>query len=62
MPYLFIVRKLRTVLTNRILRFLHDRSQKEPESFDKFYKDYGLFMKEGIVTSTEQVEKVYTML
>uniref|UniRef100_A0A182RLU5 Heat shock protein 75 kDa, mitochondrial n=1 Tax=Anopheles funestus TaxID=62324 RepID=A0A182RLU5_ANOFN len=52
-----LIRKLRTALTNRTLRFLHDRSQKEPESYDKFYKDYGLFLKEGIVTSQEQQEK-----
>uniref|UniRef100_A0A182SGG0 Heat shock protein 83 n=1 Tax=Anopheles maculatus TaxID=74869 RepID=A0A182SGG0_9DIPT len=51
-----LIRKLRTALTNRTLRFLHDRSQKEPESYDKFYKDYGLFLKEGIVTSQEQQE------
>uniref|UniRef100_A0A2M4ABH9 Heat shock protein 75 kDa, mitochondrial n=1 Tax=Anopheles triannulatus TaxID=58253 RepID=A0A2M4ABH9_9DIPT len=52
-----LIRKLRIALTNRALRFLHDRSQKEPESYDKFYKDYGLFLKEGIVTSQEQQEK-----
>uniref|UniRef100_A0A1Q3FFE7 Heat shock protein 75 kDa, mitochondrial n=1 Tax=Culex tarsalis TaxID=7177 RepID=A0A1Q3FFE7_CULTA len=52
-----LIRKLRTVLTNRVLRFLHDRSTKEPENYDKFYKDYGLFLKEGIVTSQEPNEK-----
>ncbi|XP_052872938.1 heat shock protein 75 kDa, mitochondrial isoform X4 [Anopheles cruzii] len=52
-----LIRKLRTALTNRVLRFLHDRSVKEPESYTKFYKDYGLFLKEGIVTSQEQQEK-----
>ncbi|EAT48688.1 AAEL000301-PA [Aedes aegypti] len=52
-----LIRKLRTVLTNRVLRFLHDRSVKDPENYDKFYKDYGLFLKEGIVTSQETQEK-----
>ncbi|XP_058055092.1 heat shock protein 75 kDa, mitochondrial [Anopheles bellator] len=52
-----LIRKLRTALTNRVLRFLHDRSVKEAESYTKFYKDYGLFLKEGIVTSQEQQEK-----
>ncbi|KAL1398588.1 hypothetical protein pipiens_008846, partial [Culex pipiens pipiens] len=52
-----LIRKLRTVLTNRVLRFLHDRSTKDPENYDKFYKDYGLFLKEGIVTSQEPNEK-----
>ncbi|XP_046394482.1 heat shock protein 75 kDa, mitochondrial [Ischnura elegans] len=52
-----LIRKLKTVLTNRILRFLHDKSQKEVDSYEKFLKDYGLFLKEGIVTSQEQMEK-----
>lgn len=52
-----LIRKLRTVLTNRVLRFLQDRAMKEPENYDKFYQDYGLFLKEGIVTSTEPQEK-----
>lgn len=52
-----LIAKLRNVLTNRVLRFLHDRSTKQPEEYEKFYKDYGLFLKEGIVTSQEQKEK-----
>lgn len=52
-----LIRKLRTVLTNRVLRFLHDKSTKDTAEFDKFYKDYGMFLKEGIVTTNEQFEK-----
>lgn len=52
-----LIRKLRNVLTNRVLRFLHDRSTKEVEEYDKFYTDYGLFLKEGIVTGEEYQEK-----
>lgn len=50
-------RKLRNVLTARVLKFLHDKSVKQPEEFVEFYKEYGLFLKEGIVTSHEQSEK-----
>jgi TNF receptor-associated protein 1 len=52
-----LIRKLRTVLTNRILRYLQERSRKEPKSFMEFYKDYSFFLKEGVVTSTEKMEK-----
>nr|CAD7427495.1 unnamed protein product [Timema monikensis] len=52
-----LIRKLQTVLTNRLLRFLHDKSTKEQEQFDLFYKDYSPFLKEGIVMSQEQLEK-----
>jgi hypothetical protein len=54
---IWICRKLRTVLTNRVLRFLHDKSTKDAAEYDKFYKDYGMFLKEGIVTTNEQLQK-----
>jgi TNF receptor-associated protein 1 len=47
------------VLTNRILRFLQEKSVKEPEQFGEFYRDYGLFLKEGIVTGQQQNDKVH---
>lgn len=46
------------MLTNRVLRFLLERAAKEPDQFDQFYRDYGLFLKEGIVTGQLQNEKV----
>lgn len=48
---------MRNVLTSRVLKFLLDRANKDTEEYEKFYKDYGLFLKEGIVTSGEQSEK-----
>lgn len=45
------------MLTTRIIRFLIERSNKQPAEYEAFYKDYGLFLKEGIVTSYDQNEK-----
>ncbi|KAL7010873.1 hypothetical protein ACKWTF_013988 [Chironomus riparius] len=52
-----LIRRLRNVLTSKVLKFLYDKSVKDPESYEKFYKDYGLFLKEGIVTTQEQPQK-----
>lgn len=49
-----LIRKLRDVLQQRVIRFLLDQSKKEPEKYSKFFEDYGLFMREGIVTTQEQ--------
>lgn len=54
----FNYRKLRNVLTTRILKFLNEKSQKQIEDYNKFYKDYSIFLKEGIVSSDTQEEKV----
>ncbi|XP_012225826.2 heat shock protein 75 kDa, mitochondrial [Linepithema humile] len=52
-----LIGKLRTVLTARILKFLNERSTKQPEEYHEFYKAYGMYLKEGIVTSGDQSEK-----
>ncbi|XP_012280070.1 heat shock protein 75 kDa, mitochondrial [Orussus abietinus] len=52
-----LIGKLRKVLTTRILRFLQERSTKQPEEYTKFYKDYGIFLKEGIITSEVQSDR-----
>ncbi|XP_019752917.1 heat shock protein 75 kDa, mitochondrial isoform X1 [Hippocampus comes] len=49
-----LIRKLRDILQQRVIRFLLDQSRKEPEKYNKFFEDYGLFMREGIVTTHEQ--------
>ncbi|XP_049865238.1 heat shock protein 75 kDa, mitochondrial [Pectinophora gossypiella] len=52
-----LITKLRTVLTNRFLKYMIDQSQKDPVGYDAFYKDYSLFLKEGIVTSQSPLER-----
>ncbi|XP_002734835.2 heat shock protein 75 kDa, mitochondrial-like [Saccoglossus kowalevskii] len=52
-----LIRKLRSVLTNRIVRYLQDQAKKDRVKYDKFIQDYGVFLREGIVTSDEQSEK-----
>lgn len=51
-------RKLRDLLQQRLIKFFVDQSKKDPEKYAKFFEDYGLFMREGIVTTAEQEVKV----
>ncbi|ESP03655.1 hypothetical protein LOTGIDRAFT_237567 [Lottia gigantea] len=52
-----LIRKLRIVLTNRVIKFFIDQAKKDNEKFMKFYEDYGLFLREGIVTTHEQDQR-----
>lgn len=52
-----LIRKLSSVISSRVIRFLQERAKKQPEEYDAFYRDYGLFLKEGIVTSSDTSEK-----
>lgn len=51
-------RKLCSVLTTRILKFLSEKSRKDTESYNAFYKDYSILLKEGVVGTQDQKEKV----
>jgi TNF receptor-associated protein 1 len=53
-----LIRKLRDVLSSKVVKFLQDQLKKKPEEYEKFYNDYGLFIKEGIITNPIQSEKV----
>ncbi|XP_072941705.1 heat shock protein 75 kDa, mitochondrial [Epargyreus clarus] len=52
-----LIAKLRHVLTNRFLKFMVDMANKDPVGYDAFYKDYSIFLKEGIVTGQSPLEK-----
>lgn len=47
-------------MQQRVIRFLLDQSRKEPEKYGKFFDDYGLFVREGVITVQEQDVKVPT--
>ncbi|XP_040297739.1 heat shock protein 75 kDa, mitochondrial [Bufo bufo] len=49
-----LIRKLRDVLQRRLVKFFLDQNKKDPEKYKKFFEDYGLFIREGIVTTQEQ--------
>jgi molecular chaperone HtpG len=45
-----LMQKLNKVLTGRFLKFLEEQSEKDTEMYEKFYREYSRFLKEGIVT------------
>ncbi|XP_014444763.1 heat shock protein 75 kDa, mitochondrial [Tupaia chinensis] len=52
-----LIRKLRDVLQQRLIKFFIDQSKRDAEKYAKFFDDYGMFMREGIVTTAEQEVK-----
>lgn len=52
-----LIKKMRNILTHRILRFLNDQSKEDEAKFMEFYKDYNLYFKEAIVRTVDQTEK-----
>lgn len=48
-----LIQKLNRVLTKRVIRHLKERAEKKPEDFAKFWRDFGLYLREGIATDSE---------
>jgi molecular chaperone HtpG len=42
-----LVAKLKKVITSRFLKFLKDQAKNEAEQYEKFWKTFGIFLKEG---------------
>lgn len=57
-----LILKLKDVLTRRIIRFLEQQSNKDPEKFDKFFKEFGQFIKEGICTDFSNKDALAKLL
>lgn len=41
--------KLRSFLTKRILKFMKDEAEKNPEEYNKWYEQFTIFIKEGSI-------------
>lgn len=42
-----LISKIRTILTNRILRHLKEEAEKNPMDYNKWYRQFQVFIKEG---------------
>ncbi|KAF8565208.1 hypothetical protein P879_04084 [Paragonimus westermani] len=49
-----LINRIKRLLTARILRFLSQQSSREADQFGHFLNDFGLYLKEGLITESEQ--------
>jgi TNF receptor-associated protein 1 len=45
-----LLKRIGNVLTKRIIKWLEDESAANPEKFNQFFQEYGVFLKEGLYT------------
>ena len=57
-----LVQKLNRVLTRRFLKFLDEEAKKNPESYEKFYSKFNVYLKEGIAIDTNHREQLGKLL
>lgn len=57
----FCYRKLNELLTDKVIKFLHNKSIKDFNEYMKFYQNFSVFIKEGIMSSKSIMEQVCTL-
>ena len=57
-----LVGKLNTVITKRFLKFLEEEAQKDSESWQKFYEQFAIFLKEGAAMDFAHKEQITRLL
>jgi TNF receptor-associated protein 1 len=57
-----LVEKLNRVITKRFLKFLEEESRDRPESYGDFYKEFGVFLKEGAALDFTHKEALTKLL
>lgn len=57
-----IIKRLSGVLTRRILKFLEKESTRDRPKFEKFFSEFGSFLKEGVCTDYVHKEEIAKLL
>jgi TNF receptor-associated protein 1 len=57
-----LVEKLNRVITKRFLKFLEEESKNQPEAYAAFYKEFGVFLKEGAALDFTHKESLTKLL
>jgi molecular chaperone HtpG len=57
-----LLQKLNRVLTGRFLKFLEEEAKSDPDKYIGFFKEFGHFLKEGVVSDFTQREPLAKLL
>ena len=54
--------KLKKILTQQVLKDLEDLARKEPDKYTSFWKEFGVFLKQGIASNSPESEQLQPLL
>lgn len=57
-----LIQKLNKVITKRFLKTLEEKAKKEPEVYNEFWSNFGLFLKEGVTTDYTHRDQLLGLL
>ncbi len=57
-----LIEKLNRVITKRFLKFLEEEAEKRPDAYAEFYREFGLFLKEGAALDFAHKDQLLKLL
>jgi TNF receptor-associated protein 1 len=57
-----LIQKLRTVVTKRILKFIEDEMKRDPAEYERWFNDFQIFLKEGVMSDHENQEQLLRLM
>lgn len=57
-----LITKLRNVLTRRVIKLIDDEAKRDPESYKRWYSDFGQFIKEGIAVDSDNKDALFRLI
>ena len=57
-----LLRRIREVLTRKLIRFLEDTRKEDPEKYREFFIEYGYFLKEGVCHDPKFMDQIAKLL
>jgi len=57
-----LIRRIRDVLTRKVIRFLEDQAKNDPKAYHEFYMEFNAFLKEGACQDHAFMEQIAKLL
>jgi molecular chaperone HtpG len=57
-----LMRRLQKVITGQIMKELETLAKNDPEKYQTFWKEFGVYLKQGVATSPTEGESIYPLL
>ncbi|KAJ1833340.1 hypothetical protein LPJ63_002850 [Coemansia sp. RSA 2711] len=57
-----VIMRLKSIMTSRIIKWLQDESRTDPEKYAKFFKEFGVYVKEGVCQDMSNQKDIAKLL
>jgi TNF receptor-associated protein 1 len=57
-----LIRKIGSVVSKRVIKFLAEEARRDPAKYDKFFAEFGQFIKEGLLTDANYKDELGVLL